>query len=233
MSYCVNCGVELEDSASFCPLCHTPVYHPGRQAPQEKPATFPQERQEVEDINRRELAVLLSVTLLCTAGCCILLNRFLLSPHLPWSAFVAGACGLLWVWIVPPLLKRSLPALAFLLLDIAAIGAYLGLIAFLLHGTSWLYDLALPIWGGASVLFLLAFLLARKRSVISRTMLVIAGVGLFLLWLELLIDRWMGISYRPQWSLIVAIACVALLIPLAIIRMRPNLRRQVRRRFHF
>lgn len=25
MSYCVNCGVELDPSAGICPLCHTPV----------------------------------------------------------------------------------------------------------------------------------------------------------------------------------------------------------------
>ena len=28
MSYCVNCGVELDATASFCPLCHTPVLNP-------------------------------------------------------------------------------------------------------------------------------------------------------------------------------------------------------------
>ena len=30
MSYCVNCGVELDETASFCPLCHTPVYNPNQ-----------------------------------------------------------------------------------------------------------------------------------------------------------------------------------------------------------
>ena len=25
MSYCVHCGVELDATASFCPLCHTRV----------------------------------------------------------------------------------------------------------------------------------------------------------------------------------------------------------------
>ena len=30
MSYCVNCGVELDPSAGICPLCHTPVVNPGR-----------------------------------------------------------------------------------------------------------------------------------------------------------------------------------------------------------
>lgn len=29
MSYCVNCGVELDASASECPLCNTPVINPG------------------------------------------------------------------------------------------------------------------------------------------------------------------------------------------------------------
>ena len=30
MSYCVNCGVELDATASFCPLCHTPVVNPNQ-----------------------------------------------------------------------------------------------------------------------------------------------------------------------------------------------------------
>lgn len=28
MSYCVNCGVELDASAKICPLCNTPVINP-------------------------------------------------------------------------------------------------------------------------------------------------------------------------------------------------------------
>ena len=28
MSYCVNCGVELEPSLTSCPLCNTPVINP-------------------------------------------------------------------------------------------------------------------------------------------------------------------------------------------------------------
>lgn len=30
MSYCVNCGVELDDTVAICPLCHTPVQNPNR-----------------------------------------------------------------------------------------------------------------------------------------------------------------------------------------------------------
>ena len=28
MSYCVNCGVELDPGAQACPLCGTPAWHP-------------------------------------------------------------------------------------------------------------------------------------------------------------------------------------------------------------
>ena len=32
MSYCVNCGVELNPAASCCPLCGTPVLNPRQKA---------------------------------------------------------------------------------------------------------------------------------------------------------------------------------------------------------
>ena len=39
--YCVNCGVELADSETVCPLCGTRVFHPDlprKQAPSPYPA---------------------------------------------------------------------------------------------------------------------------------------------------------------------------------------------------
>ena len=39
MSYCVNCGVELDASAKKCVLCNTPVYHPSKKI--EKDVTTP------------------------------------------------------------------------------------------------------------------------------------------------------------------------------------------------
>ena len=38
MSYCVNCGVELDPSAKTCPLCGTPAWHPELDAPPYFPA---------------------------------------------------------------------------------------------------------------------------------------------------------------------------------------------------
>ena len=33
MSYCVNCGVQLDPAAKKCPLCGTPAWRPDPAAP--------------------------------------------------------------------------------------------------------------------------------------------------------------------------------------------------------
>ena len=48
----------------------------------------------------------------------------------------------------------------------------------------------------------------------------------------LFVDRWMGGSYEPGWSIVVATVCIALIIPLLVVRHRPALRDEARRRFH-
>ena len=60
MSYCVNCGVELDDTAAFCPLCHTPVHNPNQPVNQTAPTPFPPERKEVPPASKLQVAILLS-----------------------------------------------------------------------------------------------------------------------------------------------------------------------------
>ena len=120
----------------------------------------------------------------------------------------------------------------FLLLDLLAVGGLLVLIAAVSHGMAWFTTLAMPVWAGFSVILLAIWLAAKKRSILSRALLILGGLVLFLLWLEFVIDRFLG-AYRPMWSLIAAAVGVTLMLPLLVIRTRPNLRRQVRRRFHF
>ena len=80
MSYCVHCGVELDPTAEFCPLCHTPVQNPVQPVDRESPKPFPTERQEVPLAAKWELAVLISAMLASAAVCCGILNIFLHPP---------------------------------------------------------------------------------------------------------------------------------------------------------
>ena len=64
MSYCVNCGVELDASATKCPLCDTPVYNPKAPEPEKQPSPFPREKGQVEVVKRKDLGVLLTVIMI-------------------------------------------------------------------------------------------------------------------------------------------------------------------------
>ena len=111
MSYCVNCGVELDDTAAFCPLCHTPVHNPNQPVNQTAPKPFPTERKEVPPASKLQVAILLSTILASVAVCCGVLNVFLRTQR-TWSLYVIGAALMIWIWTVPPLLhhRKDMPA---------------------------------------------------------------------------------------------------------------------------
>lgn len=233
MSYCVNCGVELDSTAEFCPLCHTPVYNPRQPVDRAGPAPFPTERGEVTLASRWEVAILLSAMLGSVAVCCGLLNLFLRTGHI-WSLYVIGAAAMLWIFIVPPLLWRKMPLPVAAVLDAAAVGLYLLLIALELDGLDWYVHLALPIVTLLCLIALVLMLLLRnhRRSILSSIALIIGSVGIFVVGLELLGDLYFHGAWQPAWSLVVLIVAGALEIPLMVVRRVPALREEVRRRFH-
>ena len=123
MSYCVHCGVELDATASFCPLCHTRVLDPGQPVDTVSPKPFPTRRGEVAPAAKQEVALLITAMLASVAVCCGVLNLFLRADR-TWSLYVIGAAAMLWLWLVPPLLARGMHLLLRLLLDIAAVALY-------------------------------------------------------------------------------------------------------------
>ena len=234
MSYCVNCGVELDATASACPLCGTPVQNPRQKVDTAAPKPFPTRREEVPPESKRGPALLVTAMLASVAVCCGALNLLLPSGG-AWSLYVIGVAAMLWLWLVPPLLMRRMPLLLRLTVDAAAVGVYVLLIALELDGLKWYLGLALPIvlWGGACLLFLGVVLGGGRRSILSTVTLLIGTAGSFLLGVECFVDRFFQGIWRPGWSLVVVAVCVSLIIPLIVVRRVPSLREEVRRRFHF
>ena len=168
MSYCVHCGVELDATASFCPLCHTRVLDPGQPVDTVSPKPFPTRRGEVAPAAKQEVALLITAMLASVAVCCGVLNLFLRADR-TWSLYVIGAAAMLWLWLVPPLLARGMHLLLRLLLDIAAVALYVYLISVDLNGGDWYLGLAAPIilWGGAILLLLGLVLRVYRRSALT------------------------------------------------------------------
>ncbi|MEE0204734.1 MAG: DUF6320 domain-containing protein [Oscillospiraceae bacterium] len=224
--YCVNCGVELNPGAERCPLCGTPAWKPD---PAEPPyfATKPPEVPAVENYG---LAILMSSMLLSVALCCGLLNLILL-PGRFWSYYVIGAAVMLWVWFVLPMVFRKLPVVIRLTLDVAIVGVYIWLISIDLNGEAWFRGLVVPILIWACVLVFLLCLLSRNRSILTKISLCVGAVALLVIGIEYAIKYYLFGAAHLTWSLVVATICIALIIPLRVIRHVPALREEVRRRF--
>ena len=58
MSYCVNCGVELDKTCSVCPLCNTKVINPNQPVDTVSPKPYPVNKGYVDSGIRKETAIL-------------------------------------------------------------------------------------------------------------------------------------------------------------------------------
>lgn len=234
MSYCVNCGVELDNTASKCVLCDTPVYNPKQKLVESEQTPFPQIPQTVPDVLYGGLSLLLTIILASVALCCWVLNLFMV-PHVAWSVYAIGGATLLWVWCIPPLLLRNrVPRIVRIFWDLVAVGLYVYSIARGYGDTVWYWKLALPIilTGGVVILFWCCFFSYKKRSILTSVVIILGGLATFLFAIEGYIDRFLGNPWVPTWSILVMTICAGVIIPLVIIRRVPLLREEVRRRFH-
>ena len=235
MSYCVNCGVELDGSLKKGPLCNTPVINPcERQKLTEQNAPYPKEKGQVDVVKRKDLAILTTVVLSATALCCLLLNIFVFSGS-PWSLFIIGACLILFVLIFPLVIYTKLPVYLSLAFDGAAIGFYLYMITFNTKRDRWFLQLALPITALATILVEIFALLLRtfRVSFITTALYFFVEIALLCVGIELLIDHYREAPLHLMWSAIVLTICGVIAVALLTILSKRRLREAVQRRLHF
>lgn len=234
MSYCVNCGVELEPSLTECPLCNTPVINPKELYQTKKLSPYPKARGQVDVVKRKDLAILTCTVLTATSLSCLLLNLFVFSKS-PWSLFIIGACLVLFVLAFPAMIYTKLPIYISLLFDGVAVGFYLYMITFNTASERWFVGLALPIVALATILVEIFALLLRSFPVsfLTTALYFFAETAFFCIGLELLIDHYLDAPLKLVWSAIVLTVCSVIEVVLLTVLSRRRLRDAVRRRLHF
>ena len=235
MSYCVNCGVELDASARECPLCNTPVLNPREQIRQKSQRTpFPKEKGQVETVKRKDLGILLSMVILASVATCGFLNLFVFRG-LPWSLAVIGACVILWVFMIPAVIYTRQSVYVSLLLDGAAVSLYLYMLTFLSGSSGWFTGLGLPITVLVTVTAEAMTLCIRvlPRSFLTVSLYLFTATGLLCMGIELLIRRYLEKGPALSWSAVVLTICAILDIAVITMLSRRRLRNEVRRRLHF
>ena len=97
MSYCVNCGVELDESAKKCALCSTAVINPNiKQEDKQVPHPFSSEILVPESVKTRFVASVISVIILIPNIVCFFSN-FAFFNETFWSLYVMSTSFLLWL----------------------------------------------------------------------------------------------------------------------------------------
>lgn len=235
MSYCVNCGVELDVSARECPLCNTPVINPReleKMAMAKRP--FPTEKGQVEPVKRKDLGILISMVVLATAVTCGILNAFVFQEAL-WSLAVIGACIVLWVIMIPAVIYTKQPVYVSLVYDGGAIALYLFMLSYLTGSRNWLWGLGIPITVLLTVIAELFTFCVRRlpRSFLTVSLYLFTALGLLCMGLEILIDRYVGGHIALSWSAVVLTVCGILDIAVITMLSLRRLRNAVRRRLHF
>lgn len=234
MSYCVNCGVELDASSKECPLCNTPVINPKELEKAMAVSPFPHEKEQVEKIHRADFGWLVSIVALSTAVTCGLLNWLVFKGSM-WSLAVIGACVVFWVFMVPAVIYHKWSPLLYILLDGAVLVMYLFFIAIMIDSYGWFLGLGIPITLWVTFMAeVFAFAIIKfPKSFLTEALYFFTTVGILCVGLELTIDAFIDGSKRLSWSAVVLTVCFIIDSAIVGTLSHRKLRNAVRRRLHF
>lgn len=234
MSYCVNCGVELDVTATACPLCHTKIYNPKQPPAADVPTPYPTIKGHIEPVKAHEFTILMTIVLITTALVCVLLNIFTIQIG-RWSYYVVGICAMCWIFMLPLFFPHKVNIYRQLALNGLSIALFLALVSWLHPGNHWYQDIGLPlvILGTLLVEIIFIFHMHLKSSMIVKTIAWVTAIAVFCLAVEIAIDLHFHSTFSLFWSAIVGTCAFVIDIILLTIYLQKGLRAEIRRRMHF
>ena len=234
MSYCVNCGVELESGQKHCPLCGVKVVNPAQKEPPQEEKTFPQQKDELQKKDRLFWLKFISIIFAALILTCVLTN-LLYDGHLSWSIYVIGGAFMLWVFSTSPLYFRSFDLKKMLAADMAAIFIGLSLIEYQAPGSGWVLFVALPLILYCILVWLLIIYLAKIKLItglgISAVLLI--SIALMMPLLETLLDLYFKHSVVLFWSWFITAPCLTVSALLILLNRNKAFKEEMSRRLHF
>lgn len=211
MSYCVNCGVELEKASRACPLCDTPVINPREKTVSEEKPAYPEALTIPKSTKNRYLFFIFSLVILIPNLVAIIINAVFFDN--PVIKYVVGGFALVWLWFLFPLLwKKPIPAV-LVAIDAVALMAYFYLFRFGGDDTGWVYSVAIPIviflWAIVNVFL---FWLRKKRSKSAISVAVLAAINVMTFVSEISMSIFFAKKLQVVVSLVMTACCISLMI---------------------
>ncbi len=231
MSYCVNCGVELEKGCPACPLCDTPVINPREVEKAPDIPAYPEIVKIPKSTQKRFTVFVVSMVMLLPNIVLAVLDMAFWQNGA--SSFIFGASAVVWLWFLFPFLwKKPIPTV---LLGIDAL-ALIGFLKFCSLKTTtspgWFNSLVLPVvitlWAICNIFI---FWLKKPRSKTSKTIAAVIAVNILSFVVEVSLNMFYLGKLQVGVSLVVAACSVPLIIFfIALVKSR-RLRAWVSRKF--
>ncbi len=233
MSYCVNCGVELDDSAKKCALCSTPVINPNSPVKEDAVTPFSQQEHIPQSVKTKIIALAISMAMLVPNIVCILINAVFFSGSF-WSFYVSTTSLLLWVIFVFPFVTKKRHAYLMWGFDTVSVALYVYF--FFAMGndtTNWYLKAALPIILSVSALVVIYMLWVkkRKRHWLLKTIHIVSDIGVASLISGLILSVEIGLEYASSIGIIIFICVLSVVAFLIYAYSSKTVRNWLSKRF--
>lgn len=234
MSYCVECGVELEKGAGACPLCDTPVINPRAPEADADPASRAYSGEVVlpAGVRRRYVAFLISVSLAIPNIICVIANLLYPSTGI-WALYVASSSVLAWVLFVQPFFWKKVNPYFLLALGTVAVTLFIYIFFVVNRETAWFYKTAVPLVAVLAVClaaFVFWFRLKKRdwphivTAILSATCVYSACAGIIL-------NTYLGKKPVAAVSLIACLSCAVMIGFFIYVTRNKRFRAWLSRRF--
>ena len=231
MSYCVNCGVELEKGCPACPLCDTPVINPREVEKTPDTPAYPEIVRIPKATQKRFTVFVVSMVMLLPNIVLAVLDLMFWENGM--TTMIFGASIVFWLWFLFPMLwKKPIPVV---LLGIDAL-ALIGFLKFCSLKTTtspgWFNSLVLPVvitlWAICNVFI---FWLKKPRSKTAKSIAAVIAINILSFVVEVSLNMFYFAKLQVGISLVVAACSVPLIIFFIVLVKSRRLRAWVSRKF--
>lgn len=211
MSYCVNCGVELESACRLCPLCDTPVINPREKQIEAEKSVYPDNLSIPKSLGKKYWTFILSLVVLIPNLVLVILNALIFDSGI--VKYIVGAFVVLWIWFLFPLLwKKPIPVI-LLAVDALALLIYLNMYKVYDDESGWFGAVAMPIvislW---AICNLFIFWLKKPRSKALIAAAALGAINVITFVAEICINVFLYGKLQIVVSLVMTACCGSLII---------------------
>lgn len=233
MSYCANCGVELDDGMTSCPLCGFASGEKDISEPMDQSEYFPSDIILLHKKETRKHIWELSVIISFSGMAVCTFVDLIVKKTLYWSLFADTAILASWICLTLILLafRKYFLIVPGLLITLLAMQYLFDLFS---PPVNWFYGVSLPLTIALFIavgIIILLWKVAHFKgfNILAIALLVLSG---FCIVSEVFIDKYLFNSVDIRWSGIVAVAILPLALVLLFVHYRMKKGKRLDSYFH-